>query len=58
MVDNDLDGQVEDLKSFLEAQKKNASPAKLREEVGETYSIEHSGDYLEVYLETGDLIYP
>jgi len=57
MVDSDLEGQVEDLRNFFEAQKKNASPAKLREEVDESYSIEHSGDYLEVYLETGDLIY-
>jgi heavy metal sensor kinase len=57
MVDRDLDGQVEDLRNFLEAQKKTASQAKLREEVDESYGIEHSGDYLEVYLETGDLIY-
>jgi|HubBroStandDraft_6_1064221.scaffolds.fasta_scaffold06308_3 heavy metal sensor kinase len=57
MVDSDLDGQVEDLRNFFEAQKKTASPAKLREEVDESYGIEHSGDYLEVYLETGDLIY-
>ncbi len=57
MVDDDLESQVEDLKSFFEAQKKNASIAKLHEEVDESYSIEHSGDYLEVYAETGELIY-
>jgi len=57
MVDDDLQSQVEDLKSFFEAQKKNASIAKLHEEVGESYGIEHSGDYLEVYAETGELIY-
>src|SRR5271166_5606866 len=57
MVDNDLASQVEDLKSFLEAQKADASVAKLHEEVDESYSIEHSGDYLEVYAETGELIY-
>ena len=57
MVDDDLQSQVEDLKTFFEAQKKTASIAKLHEEVDESYSIEHSGDYLEVYVETGQLIY-
>ena len=57
LVDDGLESQVEDLKSFLEAQKKDATVAKLQEEVNETYAIEHSGDYLEVYLESGDLIY-
>jgi len=57
MVDDDLESQVDDLKNFLEAQKPDASVAKLREEVTESYGIEHSGDYLAVYLERGDLIY-
>jgi len=57
MVDDDLEAQVDDLKSFLESQKRDISLAKLREEVSETYSIEHSGDYLAVYGETGELIY-
>jgi len=57
IVDASLENQVEDLKNFLQAQKKEASVAKLRETVKETYAIEHSGDYLEIYLETGDLIY-
>ncbi len=57
MVDDDLESQVDDLKSFLGSQKKDASIAKLREEVNETYSIEHSGEYLAVYVETGELVY-
>ena len=57
MVDDDLESQVDDLKSFLQSQKKDASIAKLREEVNETYSIEHSGNYLAVYVENGELIY-
>jgi len=57
LVDDGLESQVEDLKNFLEAQKKNASVSKLQEEVAESYAIEHSGDFLELYLETGDLIY-
>ena len=57
LVDNGLNGQVEDLKSFMQAQRKNATIAKLQEEVGEAYLIEHSGDYLELYAENGALLY-
>jgi heavy metal sensor kinase len=57
MVDDDLESQVEDLRNFLASQKKDASIPKLQEEVTETYTMEHSGDYLAVYAETGDLIY-
>jgi len=57
LVDDNLESQVEDLKSFLKAQKKDASVAELRQAVGERYNLQHSGDYLEIYLETGDLIY-
>jgi len=57
LVNDSLENQVEDLKNFLEAQKKDASIAKLQEEVGETYLLEHSGDYLEIYAENDALIY-
>jgi signal transduction histidine kinase len=57
LVDDGLEAQVDDFKSFMQAQKKDASIAKLQEEVNETYGIEHSGDYLEVYAENGQLIY-
>jgi heavy metal sensor kinase len=57
LVDDGLEEQVDDLKSFLEAQKKDASIAKLQEEVNETYSIEHPGDYLQITAENDELIY-
>ena len=57
MVDDDLENQVEDLKSFLSSQRKDASLAKIQEEVTETYGIQHSGDYLALYAEDGQLIY-
>jgi len=57
LVDDSLEGQVEDLKNFMEAQKKDASIAKLQEEVNETYVLEHSGDFLEVRAENDALIY-
>jgi heavy metal sensor kinase len=56
MVDDDLESQVDDLKNLLELQK-DASIARLRAEVNETYNIEHPGDYLAVYAENGELIY-
>ncbi len=57
LVDDALEAQVEDLKNFLDAQKKDASIAKLQEEVNETYSVEHPGDYLEIKAENGQVIY-
>ena len=53
LVDDRLEEQVEDLKNFLQSQPKDRSIAKLQEEVNETYAIEHSGNYLEVYAEHG-----
>jgi heavy metal sensor kinase len=57
LVDDGLEVQVDDLKNFLQSQPKDRSIAKLQEEVSETYAIEHSGDYLEVYSEDTQLIY-
>jgi heavy metal sensor kinase len=57
LVDDGLENQVEDLKSFLQAQKKDASVVKLKEEVAEEYDLEHSGDYLQIYLGNGDWMY-
>ena len=57
LVDDGLESQVDDLKNFMDAQKKGASFSKLKEEVNETYVLEHSGDYLEMYAEDGTLIY-
>src|SRR5262252_8518197 len=57
MVDDDLETEVDDLMSFLESQKADASLSKLQEEVRAAYSIEHSGDYFALYTEDGELIY-
>ena len=57
LVDDGIESQADDLKSFLEAQKKDATFAKLQEEVNESYSIEHTGDYLALYAENGELMY-
>jgi heavy metal sensor kinase len=57
LVNDSLESQFEDLQNFLDAQKKEATIAKMQEEVSETYLIEHSGDYLELYGENDALIY-
>jgi heavy metal sensor kinase len=57
IVDDSLEGQVDDLKNFLGAQKKDASIAKVQEETHEAYDIEHSGDYLALYADDAQLIY-
>ena len=57
LVDDGLEAQVDDLKNFLQTQPPDRSLAKLQEEVHETYAIEHSGDYLELYTDNNRLIY-
>lgn len=57
LVDDQLESQVEDLKTFLQAQKKDTSIAKVREELGETYAIEHSGDFLQVSVDAGEVLF-
>jgi two-component system, OmpR family, heavy metal sensor histidine kinase CusS len=57
ITDDALAGQVDDVQRFLEAQKKDASVAKLQEEVTEAYVLEHSGDYLQISEAGGEWIY-
>ena len=57
LVDDDLETRVEDMKNLLRAQPKDVSIARLQEEVKESYSLEHSGDYLQLYLGDGTWIY-
>lgn len=57
LVDDGLETQVDDLKNFLQSRGPDPSIIKLRQAVSEAYGIEHSGNYLELYAENGDLIY-
>ena len=57
IADDSLKVQAEDLISFLQAQKKNATIAKLQEEVSEAYVLEHAGDYLQIYDGNGEWLY-
>src|SRR5215831_12123417 len=57
LVDDELESQIADLKNFLAAHGNDASIANLRRQVAEAYAGEHSGEYLELSLEDGSLIY-
>jgi heavy metal sensor kinase len=57
ITDDALRDQIDDLTHFFQAQKRNASVAKLQEEVSEAYVLEHSGDYLQIYDGDGEWIY-
>ncbi len=57
IVDDNLEDQVDDLKKFMEAQKTNASITKLQEEAAEAYGLEHSGNFLQIYLGNGQWLY-
>jgi heavy metal sensor kinase len=57
MADDNLESQVEDVRNFLQAYPRDASMAKLREEVTEIYSQEHPGDYLQLYAGNGVWVY-
>lgn len=57
IADDTLEGQIDDARHFLEAQRCDASVSKLQEEVNETYVLEHSGDYLQIQDEHGNWIY-
>ncbi|PYX53303.1 MAG: two-component sensor histidine kinase [Acidobacteria bacterium] len=57
LVDDNLEREVDDLNNLLHAQKTNKTLAGLRHELTEEYALEHSGDYLQVYLADGEMIY-
>src|SRR4030088_2923923 len=57
LVDDNLEREVDDLTNLLHAPKKDASLAGLRHELTEEYALEHSGDYLQVYVADGEMIY-
>ncbi len=57
IVDDGAENRADDVKSLLQAQGKDASLEKLRQAANETYSIGHSGDYIEILADNGDLIY-
>jgi signal transduction histidine kinase len=56
LADDSLENQIEDFKNFMQAQNKDVPISNLQDEVTKTYLLEHSGDYLELYVDN-QLIY-
>jgi len=57
IVDDGLKSRIEDLRGFLEAQEKDSTLSDLRQQVTANFANTHAGDFLQLHLETGDLIY-
>lgn len=57
IVDDTVEEQIDDLKTFLRSQPQGVSITKLQQELTQTYAHEHSGDYLAIYAGTGEVIY-
>lgn len=57
LVDDGVESQIDDLKSFLGSQPKDVPAVKLREQMAAIYAHEHAGDFLEVRDESGEPVY-
>jgi heavy metal sensor kinase len=57
VADSSLSTQVEDVRRFLESQPTDATLDRIRAEVGEEYSSETGGDYLQIIDTDGNWIY-
>ncbi len=57
LVDDALEGQVDDLRNFLATQPSDLEAGKLRQAVNEAYSIQHPGDYFQLYDSDGEVLY-
>lgn len=57
LVDDGLEEQVDDLRSLLQTLGPEPAMARLRQGVNDAYAIEHLGNYLALYDQSGDVIY-
>jgi hypothetical protein len=57
LVDNRVEAQIEDLKQSLRTQAADAPVAELQQRVTEKYSHNDVGDFLVLYLKSGELVY-
>jgi heavy metal sensor kinase len=57
MVDDDLESQVDDLSRLLSSQANDVPLARLQALMKDAYGSEHWGDYLAVYVPSGQSIY-
>ncbi|HEX3822818.1 MAG TPA: hypothetical protein VHW45_20980 [Candidatus Sulfotelmatobacter sp.] len=57
LVDNRVQTQIEDLNQFLRTQAAEAPVSELQQRLSEKYSQNHVGDFLELYLQSGESVY-
>ncbi|HTS35481.1 MAG TPA: ATP-binding protein [Candidatus Solibacter sp.] len=57
LVDDGLEEQVDDLRSLLQTLGPAPAAARLRQGVNDAYAIEHLGNYLALYDQSGEVIY-
>jgi hypothetical protein len=58
IVDARLEQQADDLRAFMTARfSVDSTPARLREALQQTYANGQAADYLEIYADSGELIY-
>jgi heavy metal sensor kinase len=57
IVDDSLGAEMQDLRYFLQGQKQDADVDKIREEVVESYSQDHAGEYLQIVTAKGENVY-
>ena len=57
IVDDSLENQRDDIKTFLAQQKPGATVDQVRDQIKDIYSASHLGDYLALYLADGTPIY-
>ncbi len=57
LVDNRVQAQIEDLDQFLRTQAAEAPVAELQQRVTEKYAQNQVGDFLTLYLKSGELVY-
>ncbi len=57
IVNISLRDEMGDLRNFLQEQRQDADVAKFREEVAESYSKDHAGEYLQIFTANGEPVY-
>jgi heavy metal sensor kinase len=57
LVDDGLEEQVDDLRAFLQTLGPDPEVVRLKQGVNDTYAIEHLGNYLALYDQSGGVIY-
>src|SRR5215468_34993 len=58
LIDDSMESQIEDLRNLLGTQRNSVTPAQVADQLASVYGHEHAGDYLEIYDQGGQPVYP